>query len=185
MPKRARIKHNLGRIENYQGIPLLQREAQVLRNLEQLVGEPIPLIPPGKLLITAFGFNAKNHHVSTLALYAKGVLELPEWLGELTTLTTLGLGENQLTTLPQSLTQLHNLCYLNLSDNPELGEEGAIEVGSTQCTAEDRKAVHQFLAHAFRMGTWRPYRHRLWIGSHPIRKSALNSKKSQKKDKNK
>ena len=52
-----------------------------------------------------------------LALAGMGLSTLPESIGQLTNLTSLNLGYNQLTALPESIGQLTNLTSLNLSHN--------------------------------------------------------------------
>ena len=44
--------------------------------------------------------------------------ELPDWLGQLTNLTILGLGGNRLSELPDSMGQLTNLTWIHLGGNP-------------------------------------------------------------------
>jgi internalin A len=52
-----------------------------------------------------------------LNLSLKQITELPESIGQLTSLTSLYLSDNQLTALPESIGQLTNLTSLYLSDN--------------------------------------------------------------------
>lgn len=61
----------------------------------------------------AFEFNRLH-----LSLRDTNLTSLPDWLGQLTNLTSLDLGSNNLTILPDWLGQLPNLISLNLRDNP-------------------------------------------------------------------
>ena len=52
-----------------------------------------------------------------LNLTAAGLMELPPEIGDLTWLSALLMGENQLTELPPEIGNLVNLAFLNLDDN--------------------------------------------------------------------
>ena len=53
----------------------------------------------------------------SLDLSGRSIEELPESIGELTSLTSLNLGSNRLTVLPESIGKLMNLTFLNLGSN--------------------------------------------------------------------
>lgn len=159
-------------LREYQGIPLILHEVQILQKLEHLIGESI--LHVDEIDTATFGFRAKDNHVIELGLSEKGLVVLPEGISKLTNLKTINLRENRLTALPEegiedlmnleildlsgnqlkalpeSMMRLTKLGYLNLSYNPELGAK-AIEVGSNNCTDEDRKNVQQFLAQLFQI----------------------------------
>jgi Leucine-rich repeat (LRR) protein len=58
-----------------------------------------------------------SHDGTRLSLRDLKLTSVPEWLGNLTTLTSLDLGGNQLTSLPESLGSLTSLAELSLDGN--------------------------------------------------------------------
>ncbi len=108
-------------------IKLKTEEAKTLKDLEELIGKSIPQMgtknsPP----FSPFGVTIENEHVIELNLgypnlhdkawYSK-LAELPDSIGNLTSLTKLFILGNQLTTLPESIGNLESLIYLNLRSN--------------------------------------------------------------------
>jgi Leucine-rich repeat (LRR) protein len=105
--------------EGYHGIPISKAEANVLLELEEQLGEPIPL----KKTMTSqgFGYNVigkrKDLHVRRLGLHNKEIEWLPERIGNLGWLTSLFLMENHLTGLPRSIGECKKLQLLELAFN--------------------------------------------------------------------
>lgn len=61
-------------------------------------------------------------NLTQLQLYGNYISEIPDWIGDMTQLEHIDLSQNRLSTegssLPMSLTNLHNLTTLDISDNP-------------------------------------------------------------------
>ena len=126
--------------ENFQNKPILKEEIEILKELETIIGKPIPKINKLRELIISekgkklyknqFGFIANNDHIIGLSLcfsnrFKKGEIKffekklnsIPETIGDLRYLKILNLNNNNLTYLPKSLCKLENLEELFLSGN--------------------------------------------------------------------
>lgn len=69
---------------------------------------------------------AKRESWTTLDLSGRGMVEIPDAIGELTRLQSVDLSDNQLTRLPAAVGQLTDLESLNLRDNQLTGLPAAI-----------------------------------------------------------
>jgi len=90
-------------------------EYQVLKELEEQIGEPIPQV--NEIDWGTFGFTTEGLHVIGVGLPHEGLTSFPESLGQLINLQRLSLFGNQLTSLPETLGQLINLQRLSLASN--------------------------------------------------------------------
>ncbi len=100
---------------NYQSVPLIESELQVMQELEKILGRPIPLAT-----IThwhTFGFEVHNKHVIKLAIHNTGLTSLPEAIGKLEYLQDLYVGHNKLTALPETIGNLRHLRVLAVDHN--------------------------------------------------------------------
>ena len=134
-------------IEKYQGIEIIKKEAQALKDLEELIGKPIPRVFYVKGIdyaesedygykksfdIYNFGFMEENGHVIGLGLcnnyydkklskdqilFEKKLKLLPDSIGNLRKLKELYLFNNELTNLPVSIGGLTALQILDLHSN--------------------------------------------------------------------
>lgn len=103
-----------------------QDELCVVKELEQLVGEPIPAIPtttlrsiitePQSDSITGYAVN-DGQHITGLLLPKKGMMTLPHSIGKLTELEVLSLTQNELTYLPETVGDLRKLEEVGVSEN--------------------------------------------------------------------
>ncbi|MFX0065993.1 MAG: TIR domain-containing protein [Candidatus Hermodarchaeota archaeon] len=104
-----------------------EAEAEVLALLELLLGEHIPQKPQMDKIAAlklgtgvgalSFGYSVQNKHVSRLGLIWKKLAVLPKSIGNLKSLQTLNLANNDLISLPESIGNLKNLKELYLEDN--------------------------------------------------------------------
>ncbi len=100
---------------NYQGVPIVASELQVMLDLEKNLGRPIPVAT-----VThwhAFGFDAKKGHVIKLSIHNQGLTSLPDSIDKLEHLQELHIGHNKLTTLPDSIGNLRHLRTLAIDHN--------------------------------------------------------------------
>ncbi|MFX1533705.1 MAG: leucine-rich repeat domain-containing protein [Promethearchaeota archaeon] len=108
-------------LSSYAKVLLFSAEVAVLSELEQNLGKNVPHIRNRELGagigIGFFGFIAENNHVISLGLPNQGLDSLPESLGSLDNLQELWLYGNQLNSLPESFGLLKNLKDLYLSSN--------------------------------------------------------------------
>ncbi|MFX1537256.1 MAG: TIR domain-containing protein, partial [Promethearchaeota archaeon] len=111
-----RAQYALG-LQNYNNIPLIAIEAQLLKELEKLVGEPIPFLKKKDLESAKFGFYAEKNRIEGLKLVERRLTSLPSTIGQCLALRTLDLADNDLHTLPESFGNLNNLEELNLHAN--------------------------------------------------------------------
>jgi Leucine-rich repeat (LRR) protein len=74
-------------------------------------------IPKIKKWYKAFGIVVQDEDVIRLGLHKKALTNIPESIGNLTSLQELYLGDNNLETLPESIGNLTNLQKLRLDDN--------------------------------------------------------------------
>ncbi len=97
-------------------------EAEVLRELEYLIGKPIPRIED---INSTFGVKIDGDHIIRLRLNGKvfrkrgmkKLKTLPESIGNLTSLRSLSLRDNNLITIPDSIGNLTSLEYINFRSN--------------------------------------------------------------------
>ena len=101
--------------EEYCGILLQAKEKMVLKQLEQMFGTQIPLAK--EITESTFGYVAKGTIITGLGLYDQGLSFLPESISSLQKLQFLSLANNALSFLPESISSLHNLRELSLSNN--------------------------------------------------------------------
>ncbi|MFX0067103.1 MAG: leucine-rich repeat domain-containing protein [Candidatus Hermodarchaeota archaeon] len=102
----------------FNGVQLVQVEANVLIQLERQLGKAIMKL--SSIRSDAFGFITENKHVTGLGLPGIIGLDLkylPESLGQLTHVQFLYLDHNQLTFLPESLSKLTRLKVLWINSN--------------------------------------------------------------------
>lgn len=99
---------------NYHGTPLLRYEYEAMKELESLIGKPIPLVEKVDL---CFGFVMKDYRVKELGLYKQHIDHIPESISRFKILEVLDLGYNNLKVLPKVLTNLTQLIRLNLMWN--------------------------------------------------------------------
>ena len=100
---------------SYRGILLVEPEYFFMTELENLIGEEVPVV--SELENNIFGFISQNNHVTQLGVYNKQLSSLPESLGSLTSLTHLYLYYNKLPSLPKSIGNLISLKELELKSN--------------------------------------------------------------------
>ncbi len=100
----------------FDGAPLCQpAEIDALRDLCELIGEPVPRVM--EVDMDTFGFLVEGGSVTQLGLAGKGLTSLPESFGNFTSLQYLKLNDNKLTALPASFGRLHDLQGLDLPGN--------------------------------------------------------------------
>ena len=117
--------------ENLKSIPEQIGKLQMLKRLYviskglQEIAKEIFLLPNlttlklagGKLeLLPSLDISAPSQ-LRNLYLCNNNLRQLPDWLGQLTTLEFLDLSGNQLNVLPSSFSQLHRLKRLNIDNN--------------------------------------------------------------------
>ena len=95
--------------------PRPPEEAKVLKDLETLIEKSIPLV--NSIDYDTFGKKVEGDHILGLGLYGCGLTTLPESFGQLKSLQTLEMYENQLTSLPESFGQLKSLQILGIPNN--------------------------------------------------------------------
>jgi WD40 repeat protein len=96
----------------YRGVAMTSAEAQALRDLEVLLGIPIPASSEPEL-----GYTAEAGHVVGLRCQGKHLVALPESLGNLRWLRTLEFAEGVLHRLPESFGLLDQLQDLDIHAN--------------------------------------------------------------------
>jgi len=101
--------------QDYHGTPLNAPEHEFMAALDDLLGKSVPVATTVEL--DTFGFIAQGGHVTQLGLYEQGLASLPETLGQLSQLEELTLYSNQLVSLPETLGQLSELKNLRLYNN--------------------------------------------------------------------
>ena len=146
---------------DYRGVAMTAAESKALRELEALLGIPIPASSERTLSFTAeaghvVGLRCQGKHLVTLPEslgnlrwlktleFEEGVLHrLPESLGRLTELTRLVVRGTQLDALPKSVGDLGNLSFLDLSNNRLVDLPGFI--GGLQALEELRLDINQLV----------------------------------------
>ncbi len=107
-------KNYFGLSGNYHGTHILRYEYEAMKDLEKIIGKPIPLVEKVDL---TFGYVCKNHRIVELGLYKCHITNLPNSISHLKILEVLDLGYNDLTDLPKCLTNLTKISRLNLMWN--------------------------------------------------------------------
>ena len=102
------------KMTDYHGAQLKAKEVQVLKELEGLIGQPIPSKGIG---FYRTGFVHERQSVIGLSLRGKKLKELPGTISNLTNLQRLYLRDNELTTLPESIGELKQLQNLDVFNN--------------------------------------------------------------------
>ncbi len=100
---------------NYQGVPLVAPELQVMLDLEKILSRPIPVTT-----VThwhTFGWEAHKGHVIKLSIHNMGLTQLPDSIDKLEYLQELHVGHNKLTQLPESIGNLRHLRTLAVDHN--------------------------------------------------------------------
>jgi hypothetical protein len=100
---------------DYHGTILVKADFEVLLVLELLLGEIIPKVED--VSGDTFGFTEYEYRVNKLGLYGKGLMFLPENIGNLKNLEVLRCYRNKLTALPDCICELTSLTYLILGAN--------------------------------------------------------------------
>ncbi len=98
----------------FRDVQIPQLEADVLQELEKQSGKQLNSYYLG---IAKIGFRVINNRVTTISLFKCGLSTLPESIGDLKSLQTLWLSNNNLRTLPESIGQLSSLQTLYLDNN--------------------------------------------------------------------
>ncbi len=88
-------------------------QAQALEELEKLIDNSIPQVE--EIEWNTFGVKTDGKNVIGLGLYDQGLSTLPESIGNLRSLKELYLHRNQLSTLPESIGNLNSSNFSNLS----------------------------------------------------------------------
>ncbi|MFX1535332.1 MAG: leucine-rich repeat domain-containing protein, partial [Promethearchaeota archaeon] len=129
-------------LQDYNGVSLVADEVRMLKQLETSIDEVIPPLKQQELSSATFGFYAEKNRINALFLEEKGLQKLPKSLRQcvklkwlhlrknhnlfngyveiptyLSTLQTLNLESNQLTSLPETIEHLTNLQELYLNNN--------------------------------------------------------------------
>src|SRR5271157_1669785 len=78
----------------YQGVALFHIQYEAMKELEELLGMPIPLLK--SVDDNSFGFVADDGRIQKLALNQRGISMLPENFTDLSTLQELYMNDNQL-----------------------------------------------------------------------------------------
>src|SRR5271157_3012712 len=102
--------------KDYHGTPLDASEHEFMMALVDQLGKSVPVLTTTPEF-TSFGFIAQGGHVTQLGLYQQELASLPETLGSLSALQALSLHTNLFTFLPDNLWNLSSLAYLNLGHN--------------------------------------------------------------------
>ena len=105
-------------LQTYANIELIANEVQIIKELEKLVGIPLPSLNKEDLESAEFGFYAEKNQIRALFLVRKKLTYLPSNLGECMALERLNLSYNDLHMLPTSFEQLQHLEKLNIVSNP-------------------------------------------------------------------
>ncbi|MHA1913352.1 MAG: leucine-rich repeat domain-containing protein [Promethearchaeota archaeon] len=105
---------------------LRQEEVEAIRELEELIGTPIPSVDYTRLhkVESTFGVSIDGEQITVLKLdgnitgkLGNKLKSLPESIGNLTSLRMLYLPQNNLITIPESIGNLTSLRYLNFRSN--------------------------------------------------------------------
>ena len=109
-------------IISFRDVSILDYEAQLLLELESYINLEYHITKKFELVNsikhnTQLGFTVENNRVTGIGLYNCGITTLPESIGFLFLLKTLGLGDNKLKSLPDSIKQLTSIQILILEFN--------------------------------------------------------------------
>jgi len=106
-------------IVSYAGVPLVQKEAGIMKDIGRLVGQALTVIPEIKPM--EIGFTARDNHVTGLAIWARvvigGVDEIIDLALGLLHLESLFFGFMLAERISPKIGELKNLKHLNLSGN--------------------------------------------------------------------
>lgn len=94
---------------------LKPEQATILKDLEKLVGKPIPLVED--VSWDTFGVKIDSENIVGLGLHGCGIATFPETITNLTSLRFLNLRDNKLSVLPESIGKLSSLKELYLYEN--------------------------------------------------------------------
>lgn len=106
-------------------VELVPEEMEALKELEEILGEPIPYQERPKLNyattfpkdpVVVFGYYVKDKHIYRLGLSKKNLQAFPESICKFLELEELNLSYNFLQTLPESIGNLKKLERLDLWD---------------------------------------------------------------------
>ena len=104
----------------YQRVELILSNFIAIKEIENLIGKPIPLYSEySESNENGFRFNFQSHngYVVSLALSGGKLEILPESFGELTKLQNLSFAGNRIRKLPESFSNLESLSFLNMLGN--------------------------------------------------------------------
>ena len=101
--------------EDYYGVSLQAKEKMVLSQLEQMCGKQIPLVD--NVDWSTFGYSNTGTTITDLGLCNQKLSSLPESISSLKNLQELWLSSNQLSSLPESISSLQELRVLHLYNN--------------------------------------------------------------------
>lgn len=100
---------------------IVPSERTVLQALEKQLGKQFNLVHEVKVYEVTYGtqmvFSVENNRITGISLFNCGVSDLPESIGNLSSLKKLDLSNNKLTILPESIGQLSSLQTLSLNRN--------------------------------------------------------------------
>ncbi|MFX0063453.1 MAG: leucine-rich repeat domain-containing protein [Candidatus Hermodarchaeota archaeon] len=93
-------------------------EIRAIDEIERIIGIPLDLIEKiDESSIIQANLQIENAHITEVKINRASMPKIPENIDNLTQLTHLDLGENELKSLPESLGNLSNLRVLDLHDN--------------------------------------------------------------------
>ena len=104
------------KIIHFKGVQIPQFQADFLQELEDQLGEQFNLVNKVERN-TKMGFSVENNQIMGIGLHDCGISTLPESISNLKSLTYLNLKDNQLMTLSESISNLKSLTGLSLVYN--------------------------------------------------------------------
>jgi hypothetical protein len=114
--RKRKVEEEARKPRDYHGTALAAGEWAAMMDLERaLGGKAIPAVPD--LQWNTFGFSVEQEYVVKLGLYQQGLTSLPETIGQLANLQKIWLSGNKLSSLPGTIGQLKSLTTLDLSYN--------------------------------------------------------------------
>lgn len=102
-------------VHTYSNPKILSQELPVLEQLAEIIGEPVPQV--SEISLSTFGYVIENGKITGLGLYDRSLKSIPESISQLTNLKYLDLSFNELTAFPDWISQYINLQTLNISLN--------------------------------------------------------------------
>lgn len=94
---------------------LERNDKEVLKAIERRLGKKIPLI--GCIRYNSFGYTISNKRITGIGMFKLGLRDFPEEICFLDALKRLNLPWNYFETIPNSISQLKRLEYLDLIGN--------------------------------------------------------------------